>query len=67
MSFRTEYRTQQETADELGVDVRTLARWRAEGKGPAYSRIGHRVFYRATALLDYAKANEVYPVRERAA
>lgn len=66
MAFRDEYIPNRETADELGVDVRTLARWRAEGKGPAYTRIGVKVYYRRSALTEYARANEVKPVRNAA-
>jgi predicted DNA-binding transcriptional regulator AlpA len=33
-------------ADRLGLSVRTLQRWRWQGKGPAYLKLGHRVAYR---------------------
>lgn len=66
MSFRNEYATNSEAAAELGKTDRTLARWRAEGKGPAYTRVGKSIYYRRSALLEYARANEVNPVREAA-
>lgn len=34
------------TAAFLGVQVRTLANWRVQGRGPKYVRIGRRPFYR---------------------
>ncbi len=33
-------------AIRYGKTVRTLQRWRAEGYGPAYLRIGGSIFYR---------------------
>lgn len=66
MKFREEYAPQVEAAEELAVTTRTLARWRAEGKGPAYTRVGARVYYRRSALTEFAHANEVRPVREAA-
>lgn len=34
-----------QTAEELGVSVRTLARWSELGFGPAPCRLGRHVFY----------------------
>ncbi|WP_416900270.1 MAG: helix-turn-helix transcriptional regulator [Minwuia sp.] len=31
----------------LGIALQTLARWRHEGYGPAYVKLGRRVFYRS--------------------
>jgi predicted site-specific integrase-resolvase len=67
MSFKSEYVSNSEAAAELGVTDRTLARWRAEGKGPAYTRVGGRIYYRRNALTEHARAVEVQPVRNRAA
>lgn len=35
-------RTEKEAADLLGIARRTLQRWRSEGDGPAYVRLGQR-------------------------
>lgn len=67
MRFTDEYIGSTDAAAELGFTERTLARWRAEGTGPAYTRIGHRIYYRRAALIEYARAVEVVPVRTRAA
>jgi hypothetical protein len=35
-----------ELATRYGKTIRTLQRWRAEGYGPTYLRIGGSIFYR---------------------
>lgn len=37
-------------AEYLGFAVQTLARWRTEGGGPEYVKIGGRVLYEPAAL-----------------
>jgi hypothetical protein len=39
----------------------TLARWRMEGRGPAWSRLGRRVAYLRSDLLAFIAANRVEP------
>lgn len=43
----------EETAALLKTSVSTLARWRANGKGPRFIKIGRRVAYRPTDLDDW--------------
>jgi excisionase family DNA binding protein len=38
--------TQQQLADELRVSLRTLERWRQQGTGPAFIRVGRSPRYR---------------------
>jgi excisionase family DNA binding protein len=38
--------TQQQLADELQVSLRTLERWRQQGTGPAFIRVGRSPRYR---------------------
>jgi excisionase family DNA binding protein len=38
--------TQRQLADELQVSLRTLERWRQEGTGPAFIRVGRSPRYR---------------------
>jgi excisionase family DNA binding protein len=38
--------TQQQLADELEVSLRTLERWRQEGTGPTFIRVGRSPRYR---------------------
>jgi excisionase family DNA binding protein len=42
--------TQQQLADELEVSVRTLERWRQQGTGPAFIRVGRSPRYRRADL-----------------
>jgi excisionase family DNA binding protein len=42
--------TQQQLADELQVSLRTLERWRQEGTGPAFIRVGRSPRYRRSDI-----------------
>jgi excisionase family DNA binding protein len=42
--------TQQQLAHELQVSLRTLERWRQEGTGPAFIRIGRFPRYRRSDI-----------------
>lgn len=53
--------TETEVADFLGKSVVTLARWRREGYGPAYVRIGRSPRYRREDLTFFMQANCVAP------
>ncbi len=49
-------------AHVLGLkNKRTLSRWEAEGFGPPITRIGTRVLYRKTALLEWLASQEKNP------
>ena len=37
--------TGDETADDIGVNPKTLQRWAREGRGPKRVRIGNRIYY----------------------
>jgi len=43
-------------AARWGKSVRTLQRWRAEGYGPAYLRIGGTIHYRMADVLAFEQA-----------
>lgn len=50
--------TAAEVAAVLGVNLRTLTRWRARGIGPRWVRVGDRlVRYDADALQRYLEAS----------
>ena len=53
----------QTAAAAIGVTVGTLKRWRREGVGPVYCRIGNRVRYRIADLDAWLAANAVAPQR----
>ena len=42
--------TQQQLANELQVSIRTLERWRKDGTGPAFIRVGRSLRYRRSDI-----------------
>lgn len=50
-----------EVARRWGRSVRTLQRWRAEGYGPAYIRIGGCIFYRVDDVLAFEGRMRIVP------
>ena len=54
--------SEKEAAEYLGpIAVRTLQAWRAQGVGPAYSKLGKRVAYAVADLDAFLKASRVEP------
>ena len=51
--------TKKEAATFLGLTTRTLERLRSAGKGPAYCRIGNRVYYARADLLTWVWSQRV--------
>jgi hypothetical protein len=43
-------------AAALGVKQETLATWRSQGRGPAFVKIGRRVFYRVLDVHQFIAA-----------
>ncbi len=41
----------------LGLDLRTLANWRSEGRGPEFIKVGGRVRYPGDSLKSWLDAN----------
>ena len=41
------------TAEWFGLSVRTVERWRVEGKGPTFLKIGGRVMYDESDLKEF--------------
>lgn len=35
------------------ISLKTLANWRSTGEGPAFTKVGSRVFYRLTDVLEW--------------
>lgn len=52
----SELMTTEEAATRLRASVGTLARWRGEGSGPPYVKLGGRVFYREPDIAVYIDA-----------
>jgi excisionase family DNA binding protein len=53
--------TQQQLADELQVSVRTLERWRREGTGPSWVRVGRSPRYRRQDIDRWLEATRREP------
>lgn len=59
--------SESEASEYLGVSVRTLQRWRAEGIGPVYiDYYGSMIHYRRTDLDEFIKARSIAPRRKAA-
>lgn len=56
--------TTEEAADVLKNSSRTLIRWRNEGSGPPYCRIGRRIRYKFDSLNSWITEQETTPIRE---
>jgi hypothetical protein len=54
----SDYYDEHQLAEELDHDVRTLRGWRRYGKGPPFTRIGRRAFYRKSAVVEWLLARE---------
>jgi hypothetical protein len=66
-SALSRHKTERQTAQALGHTERTLRKWRRQGIGPAYIKIGRKIFYSDSALESWLKAIETMPVRSRRA
>ena len=44
---------------EFGIHQKTLAYWRQESVGPAYTSFGRRVFYERTVLEEYIASGRI--------
>lgn len=52
-------RTVAETGEQLRVASITLARWRAAGTGPNYTKVGRKVLYRQSEIDAFITARNV--------
>jgi hypothetical protein len=55
------YASPEQTATELGVSTRTLARWRAMRVGPPYTLIGRKLQYRRSSTAAWLQRHERDP------
>ncbi|MGQ9369597.1 helix-turn-helix transcriptional regulator [Azospirillum sp. ST 5-10] len=64
---RDEYLTESDAAQLLKLSRRTLQRYRQEGGGPVYARLGHRrVVYRRSDLATWADTRRFGSAEEEA-
>ncbi len=52
-----------ETAQELGVSVRTLRKWRQLRIGPPWTAVGRQIHYGDASRAAWLKSCEVQPIR----
>jgi predicted site-specific integrase-resolvase len=57
------YTPETETAEELNVSVRTLRKWRQQGKGPPYVKFARQIHYPNEGRIAWLRRQEVEPVR----
>ena len=58
------YLTPDETALFTGAAVQTLARWRCEGYGPQFIRVGRKIMYAVEDLVAWMNAGRVASTSE---
>jgi predicted DNA-binding transcriptional regulator AlpA len=49
--------TEEELARALGISIQTLVVWRGNGEGPAYAKLGRRVYYPHSAVKEWIGEN----------
>lgn len=52
----TQYINETTLAERLCISASTLRKWRWEGKGPKFIKVGHRVLYREEDINSYIEA-----------
>ena len=57
-SLLSDFLEKNEAAVELNVCVRTLDRWDSLGEGPPRTKLGRRILYRRSSLLEWLRARE---------
>ena len=51
---------QNEVAEYLGIEPRTLELWRSQGRGPSFIRLGYRsIRYRFSDVVKYLETKQV--------
>jgi hypothetical protein len=59
MSYRPDdVLDERQVAALLRTSVRSLRRWRTEGRGPPYAKVGNHVLYRFAGILEWLEARE---------
>jgi len=59
--IKSKFLTEDQAADAVRHSRRTLIRWREQGTGPAFTRLGRRIVYRRDTLESWMRGQEVSP------
>ncbi len=59
LQFQSTLLTRPESAEYLGVQPQTLAKWAMLGEGPRYAKVGRAVRYRLSDLDDWIESRTV--------
>jgi hypothetical protein len=65
--LKTDLVPESEAAEIIHQKKNTLATWRAAGRGPAFYKIGRRVFYSTADLQGWMAAQRREPMRKAGA
>jgi predicted DNA-binding transcriptional regulator AlpA len=57
--------TQTEFAESIAHSPRTVQRWRTTGEGPAFVKLGKRIFYQRSAIHEWLRRRTVPNTRKR--
>jgi hypothetical protein len=60
------YLNAEEASQFIGAAVQTLARWRCEGGGPPFIRVGRKIMYAIDDLIAWMNARRVSSTSEAA-
>lgn len=52
------YFSTKQLAKHIKTSPRTLERWRMEGQGPEYYKLGRKVIYKSDDIIAYLEANK---------
>jgi len=61
------YTSEFETAEELGISIRLLRKWRQLRIGPPYIEVGRQFHYSDESRATWLKGREVQPIRGQVA
>jgi len=64
-SVLDDYLSEPKLAQQLSRDVRTLKRWRSEGRGPPVTWIGKTPFFKIESVREWLESREKRMPRER--
>jgi len=57
----TDVMTESETAEHIGISLSGLRKWRNDGSGPPYVRLGRLIRYRRTVVEEWLERRTVSP------